>query len=506
MGQAPLVQHPFPPADPGHELPSWVRTCAGQDQVGPRHRRLHPAGQALEPGRVLAPDAGQEVVLGDGPAVGPGPDGGRPGGAVEVLGRQPELRRPLDLPLVVLLPPPSLERPGQDEPALDRGRHRGVHDEGHGAAPRRVPRAAAHQDERPHGGLGEGPDRRRAPVGQRLDRAGHDDAPPQACLPGQPPGEAGFAVAAVEPGQVGQEDPESRPAGGGRGQAEPGAPVGLADVDEGLARRQRPLEGRRVADGGVDVGHGHGQDQRIRLVVAQQVGGHPVGHPQGPGEERAVGLLHDDEPAVDQRPGGAKPGTAAAGRVEGAAQLEGEPDAGPAAGDVVVQVAVQALELRVEVGGQGDEQDLGVEGGEVEGPGEAAEAQVGTAGFGGVGAGLDGGEQLDGGQQLVVGPPAGPWSGRSGSRVPASSLSTSESGAYRPRKRSPGSGSSLRRRPTATRTRSSTTARRPSRWPIEAASDSGVGRRVRRTFHERQPTERSVPRQGPSGCTSGQTA
>ena len=88
---------------------------------------------------------------------------------------------------------------------------------------------------------------------------------------------------------------------------------------------------------------------------------------------------------------------------EGAAQLEGEPDAGPAAGHVVVQVAVQPLELRVEVGGQGDEQDLGVERGQVEGPGHPPEAKVRTGGLGAVGGGLDRGQQLVGRQQLVGG-------------------------------------------------------------------------------------------------------
>ena len=223
-----------------------------------------------------------------------------------------------------------------------------------------------------------------------------------------------------------------------------------------------------MADGRDDVVHGHGPDERIRLVVAQQVGGHPVGHPQGPGEERAVGLLHHDEPAVHQRSGGAQPGTPAAGRAQGAAQLEGEPDAGPPAGDVVVQVAVQALELRVEVGRQGHEQDLGVEGGEVEGPGQAAEAEVGSAGLGGVGTCFDPVQQLDGGHQLVR-VAGGTLVGEQRQPGPGQQPVDLRVGGVQAAKRSPGSGSSLRRRPTATLIRSSTTARRPSRWPIEAS-------------------------------------
>ncbi|GDY71733.1 hypothetical protein SAV31267_012180 [Streptomyces avermitilis] len=56
-----------------------------------------------------------------------------------------------------------------------------------------------------------------------------------------------------------------------------------------------------------------------------------------------------------------------------AAQVEGEPGAGPTAADVVVEVAVQRLEGAVEVRREGDEQDPDVQLGQPESPGEQAQ-------------------------------------------------------------------------------------------------------------------------------------
>lgn len=52
------------------------------------------------------------------------------------------------------------------------------------------------------------------------------------------------------------------------------------------------------------------------------------------------------------------------------AQVEREPGGGPAAADVVVEVAVQRLEGAVEVRGQRDEQDPDVQLGQPEPPGQ----------------------------------------------------------------------------------------------------------------------------------------
>ncbi len=88
------------------------------------------------------------------------------------------------------------------------------------------------------------------------------------------------------------------------------------------------------------------------------------------------GSSTQDEPAVDERSAAGQP-AARSGDGRGAAgKLEREPDARAAARDVVVQVAVEPLEPGVEVGGEGDQQQLDVERLELEGPGERAQAQV----------------------------------------------------------------------------------------------------------------------------------
>ena len=224
---------------------------------------------------------------------------------------------------------------------------------------------------------------------------------------------------------------------------------------------------------GVDLGHGDRQDERVRLVVAEEVGGDPVGHPQGPAEERAVGVLDDHEPAVHQGPGRPQPGPAAAGRLQRAAELEGEADAGPPAGDVVVQIPVQALEPGVEIGAIATSR-ISVSSGVR--PNErtrrrrrrsdppawprrhplrrwtAAQRRQQLAGPGSStvpgSSPVPGSSRCRAGLAVAVGVGA-PRAARE-QRQPGAGqrLSTSESGAYRPRKRSPGSGSSLRLRAT----------------------------------------------------------
>ena len=101
-------------------------------------------------------------------------------------------------------------------------------------------------------------------------------------------------------------------------------------------------------------------------VVAEQVGGDPVGHAQRAGQERPVGVL-DDQRGRRRRAG--RPGRAASAPCRGRPRARGRrrqsssarPGARPAARDVVVEVAVEALEARLEVGRQGDEEQLDVE-------------------------------------------------------------------------------------------------------------------------------------------------
>ncbi len=157
------------------------------------------------------------------------------------------------------------------------------------------------------------------------------------------------------------------------------------DVDERVPLPQRlheTLVGRLARRGHVEERVGDG---RIGLVRAEQVGRHPVGHPQRPGQERAVELLELDQSA---RPQGApliQPVAAVPVGGEDAGQPESEPDAHPAAGDVVVEVAVVALEAVVDVGRHRRQEQLDVEVIELEALGELAQAEPGAARLGGIG-------------------------------------------------------------------------------------------------------------------------
>ena len=194
VGQAPLVEHPFPPPHPGRQLLELDEHLAGQHQVDPCRGWLDPPGQALQPGGVLAADAGQQVGLGHRPAVGPGPDGGRPGGTVEVFGRQPELGRPLDAVGPAPFPVVSnararmrLRSPGVGTGASStRGTSR-LHDGSHV----RLPRSTSV----PHRGVGQGADGGRVPVGSRPRSDTASMGPATTTDPaGGPPGPGGGRI------------------------------------------------------------------------------------------------------------------------------------------------------------------------------------------------------------------------------------------------------------------------------------------------------------------------
>ncbi len=145
-------------------------------------------------------------------------------------------------------------------------------------------------------------------------------------------------------------------------------------------RGAQPLDGGPLDGGpGTRPGYGavgHPGERTVRLVVAEQMGRHPVRHAQGAGEQRALRLGDLQEAAGDQRgPYGeaeaARPGPGQS------AQFEGQPDGRPAAGQVVVEVAVELFEAGVEVGGEGHQQDVEVHREQPEGVDEPGEPRTG---------------------------------------------------------------------------------------------------------------------------------
>src|SRR2546429_695838 len=71
------------------------------------------------------------------------------------------------------------------------------------------------------------------------------------------------------------------------------------------------------------------------------------------------------------------------------AQFQPESDAGTAPGDIILQIAVQALKTRVDIRGHRDQDQFDVDFVQTEIAGQAAQAEVGTVSLGGVRRGLD---------------------------------------------------------------------------------------------------------------------
>ena len=117
-----------------------------------------------------------------------------------------------------------------------------------------------------------------------------------------------------------------------------------------------------------------------------------------PCQERPVGLLDHHQPAGDQSRGGSESrpldGGRVGARVAERAQLERKTRASPTSRDVVVQVRVEPLEARVEVGRQSDDQDLDVKPIELEARREPPQPEIRPVGVGEVRAGLDAGQRL----------------------------------------------------------------------------------------------------------------
>ncbi len=257
------------------------------------------------------------------------------------------------------------------------------------AAPRRVPADVAGEQHRQR--------QRREPaqgvrgrVGQGLDRFGDDPAPAQQRLPPRDADQFLRGRAGRQPTQVEPDDAVAGRRQRRRGDRGAGAPAVVAQVDQPDLIRHgatapRGARGGRARAGSVtapgqdpaqvvgepargrgDLGEDVGQ-RGVRVVGPQQVRGHPVRHPQAAGEERALRLLDGHEQVLQQRrPRGQPPARGGCGR-PGGADLQGQPDRGPAPGDVVVEVAVEPLEPGVEVRDERGEQDLDVEVGQAAG-------------------------------------------------------------------------------------------------------------------------------------------
>ena len=219
---------------------------------------------------------------------------------------------------------------------------------------------------------------------QPVQRAEYHAAPAQPGLAGEHPHGARRRVGG---GQRGGVDDQGRPSCGRQGghRRRAGLPARVQQVHRPAGRRGRGHDRAQVVEGlrvgpGVRIGAtGQARERVVRLVVAEQMGCHPVRHSQGAGEQRALRVGDLQQTAGYQRGPGGEP-EAAGARPGQSAQFEGERDGGAAAGQVVVEVAVELLEAGVEIGGEGHQQQVEVHGEQAEVRAEPGEPGAGRRG------------------------------------------------------------------------------------------------------------------------------
>ena len=132
----------------------------------------------------------------------------------------------------------------------------------------------------------------------------------------------------------------------------------------------------RVCGGGVVPGSAIllGGDPGVEGVVADEMSRDTIGDTQRAGEQRPVGVLDGQQSAGDELTRRRQASAAVSARRFDPGQLEGQPDAGPPARDVVVQVPIKTLESGIEIWCKGYEQDVYVD--QIEGEGARQPAQA----------------------------------------------------------------------------------------------------------------------------------
>ena len=361
-----------------------ARPCGGQeDEVVPADPRLDASGQPLQAGGVLLAGAEADVGRGHRPAGQPGGDDRCLGGAADLPCAKAVLahrRRDVELGAAV--------EGGRPQPGAARRREpRRLDDVRRTARPRRVPGADAvqHQLRRR---AGQPADRIDMRLGEHIERPGDEEATSEAGLADR----GGDDVVDVRRRRHAREvDDDGRHTGCmGRVDGEvDGSRLPVVDVHEGVGvgdgtrhRGGDRLVGRRDIDQ-------HWLQDCVRRVGTEHVGRHAIGDAERPGEERSLRFLHVEQAGCDEAATLLDASPAGRARRGDAAQSERQPDADAAAGDVVVEVAVVALEAVVDVGRHRREEDAEVELVEVEARGSGAQPERGARGCGLVGHALD---------------------------------------------------------------------------------------------------------------------
>lgn len=360
----------------------------GQHQVVPADAGLDAAGEPLQARAVLGADRRPQVLRGDGP----GPEDGQPGGdgrgPAQLSGVEPVGGGRLDQRVVgggvrggqtdrttrVGECPPPLPRHAVGAGRRDRDGHRALR------GPQRVPvllpvrdegcraerRAQGPQQPGPLGAFG----------GERFERAEDHPGPAEAGFHRQRPYERRWFGGRGERGDV---DDERAPAGGAQGldRESVGVAAPVEQVDQAAAGAEGGRDpgdlGPFVRLRGAGVLADDAAQPAVGLVVAEEIRGDPVGYAQQAREQRPFGVGDLQQAARDERGGRREPEAPGAGGGE-PAEFQGQADGGAAAGEVVVEVAVQPLEPGVDVRGEGDQQEVDVRRGEAEASGQLTDS------------------------------------------------------------------------------------------------------------------------------------
>ncbi len=122
-------------------------------------------------------------------------------------------------------------------------------------------------------------------------------------------------------------------------------------------------------------------DDRIDPIASEQMPRHPVGDAERSRQKRPLAILDQDEVVVDERRAGRKAAPRVGASRRQTTELDTEPDAGSTTGDIVLQVAVEALEAGIDIGRHGDEQQLHVDRLQAKARGQAPQSELRTLAF-----------------------------------------------------------------------------------------------------------------------------
>ena len=182
------------------------------------------------------------------------------------------------------------------------GQLRGLDDVGRAVGPARLPTPLTGEQQRHRRG-GEALDGRDVGLGEHVDRPGRQRA---AAQPGLANRGVEDLVGVRRRGDPHEVDGDERHPGRvhGVGHQVHRRLLTIVEVGEGAAAGEDPHQRiRRRLGGGLDVDEDERQ-RRVGAVAAEHVGGDAIGHPQGAGEERPIGVVDLDQPGAHEPPAG----------------------------------------------------------------------------------------------------------------------------------------------------------------------------------------------------------